>query len=44
VIHLDLSRMADRHLVIAYAIILVAQFGYAGWVAYNLRREKNKSR
>ena len=28
-IHLNLSSMADRHLVIAYAIILIAQLGYA---------------
>jgi len=39
-IHLDMSKMADRHLVIAYAAILIAQFGYAAWVAYNIKRNR----
>ncbi len=41
-IHLNMSSMADRHLVIAYAVILTAQFGYAAWTAFNLRREKGR--
>ena len=32
-LHLDMSSVADRHLVIAYAAILIAQFSYAAWVA-----------
>jgi len=41
-IQLNMHSMADRHLVIAYAIILIVQFSYAGWVAYNLRRNRPK--
>ncbi len=40
-IHLNLSAMADRHLVIAYAIILLAQFSYAVRIAWKLRRSKS---
>lgn len=39
-LHLNFSNMGDRHLVIAYAIILTAQFGYAAWVVLSLRRNR----
>jgi hypothetical protein len=39
-IHLNMSSMADRHLVIAYAVILIAQFSYAGWVAWQWKRTR----
>ena len=39
-LHLNMSNMGDRHLVIAYAIILIAQFGYAARIALQLRRGK----
>jgi hypothetical protein len=40
-LHLNMSSMADRHLVIAYVIILCAQFGYAARTAWNLRKDKS---
>ncbi len=39
-IHLDMNNMGDRHLVIAYTIILTAQFGYAAWILWKLRSTK----
>ncbi len=38
--HLNMSSMADRHLVIAYAVILTAQFGYAAWTAWQWKRNR----
>ena len=39
-LHLNMSSMADRHLVIAYVMILAAQLGYGAWVLCNLRKSK----
>jgi hypothetical protein len=36
--------MAHRHLVLAYAITLVVQFGYAGWVGLKYRAMRKLER
>jgi hypothetical protein len=40
----DLSTMEHGHLLSAYAIVLIAQGGYAGWIAWNWFRTKNARR
>jgi len=36
----DLSTMESRHLLAAYATVLVLMGGYAGWTAWNWVRVK----
>jgi hypothetical protein len=31
----DTSTMANRHLLAVYAIVLIVQGGYFGWIAWN---------
>ncbi len=38
---LNVSTMAHRHLLSAYAVVLVIQGGYFGWVAWNWSRTKS---
>jgi hypothetical protein len=37
----DISTMAHRHLLAAYAVVLVVQAGYFGWIAWNWSRTKS---
>ena len=37
---IDFSNMNQRHLFLAYAIVLGVHFGYAGWIAANLWKLK----
>jgi hypothetical protein len=39
-----LSTMEHRHLLFAYAIVLIIQGGYAGWIARNWLRTKGARR
>ena len=36
----NLSTLEHRHLLFAYATVLVIQGGYAGWIAWNWLRTK----
>ncbi|HTC76643.1 MAG TPA: hypothetical protein VK684_13770 [Edaphobacter sp.] len=36
-----LSTMEHRHLLVAYAAVLIIQGGYAGWTAWNWLRLKD---
>ena len=40
----DLSTMEHRHLLFAYAVVLIIQGGYAGWIAWNWRHTKKTRR
>jgi hypothetical protein len=40
----NLSTMEHRHLLSAYAVVLIAQGGYAGWIAWNWFRAKDARR
>jgi hypothetical protein len=40
----DLRTMEHRHLLFAYAVVLVIQGGYAGWIAWNWFRTKGARR
>jgi len=40
----DVSTMEHRHLLFAYAIVLLIQGGYAGWIAWNWVHTKNARR
>ena len=31
----DMSTMEHRHLLVAYATVLIIQGGYVGWIAWN---------
>jgi drug/metabolite transporter superfamily protein YnfA len=37
----DMSTMGHRHLLFAYAAVLIIQGGYAGWIAWNWLRTKD---
>jgi hypothetical protein len=39
----DLSTLEHRHLLSAYATVLLIQGGYAGWIALNWLRTKDAS-
>lgn len=36
----DVSTMEHRHLLLAYAAVLLIQGGYVGWIAWNWSRVK----
>jgi hypothetical protein len=36
----NMSTMGHRHLLLAYAVVLVVQGGYFGWIALNWFRVK----
>jgi hypothetical protein len=38
----DTSTMAHRHLLAAYATVLVVQSGYFGWIAWNWFHTKER--
>ena len=40
----DVSTMEHRHLLFAYAIVLLIQGGYAGWIAWNWLHTKDARR
>jgi hypothetical protein len=40
----SLSTMEHRHLLSAYATVLIIQGGYAGWIAWNWFRTKDARR
>jgi hypothetical protein len=40
----NLSTMEHRHLLFAYAVVLIIQGGYAGWIAWNWFRTKRARR
>ena len=40
----DVSTMEHRHLLFAYAIVLLIQGGYVGWIAWNWVHTKNARR
>jgi hypothetical protein len=40
----NLSTMEHRHLLSAYAVVLIIQGGYAGWTAWNWFRMKDARR
>jgi hypothetical protein len=40
----NLSTMQHRHLLSAYAIVLVIQAGYLGWIAWNWFHTKKSHR
>jgi hypothetical protein len=40
----DWSTMEHRHLLFAYAVVLIIQGGYAGWIAWNWFRTKHARR
>ena len=37
----NLSTMEHRHLLFAYAAVLIIQGGYAGWIAWNWLHTKD---
>ena len=40
----DVSTMEHRHLLFAYAIVLVIQGGYCAWIAWNWAHTKGSRR
>jgi hypothetical protein len=40
----DLSTMEHRHLLFAYAAVLIIQGGYAGWIAWSWFHTKGARR